>query len=151
MSTSSLGPMLKAHQVVPWLPSRSHTTAHWLNSVFLEEDPTGVESFVHGAHPSLPDEIFAFALADYWERTRPHLWTLSLEDVLYSPGSPGAAFKLTENALVERLERLPEWTGLRFDETAGRRLLLRTNNTSGEGVDSSLTILRTYYEDEGEE
>lgn len=117
----------------------------------LEEDPTGVVSFVHGAHPSLPDEIFAFALADYWERTRPHLRTLSLEDVLYSPGSPGAAFKLTENALVELLERLPEWTGLRFDETAGRRLLLRTNNTSGEGVDSSLTILRTYYEAEGEE
>jgi len=112
----------------------------------LEQDDDGVLSFVIGSHPSLPDSILAFAIADYWERTRPQLPTLGFEDLLYSPGSPGAAFKLTENALVERLERLPEWTGMRFDETAGRRMLVRSKTWV-----SAESILRKYYESKGED
>lgn len=115
----------------------------------LEQDDTGTISFRLGSHPSLPDPILAFALADYWERSRCQQQTIGFEDLLYSPGSPGAAFKLTENALVERLERLPEWTGMRFDETAGRRMLIRIDGPSQQNI-SSMNILRKYYETEGD-
>ncbi|HHW11366.1 MAG TPA: DUF4007 family protein [Firmicutes bacterium] len=116
----------------------------------LEESPTGVLSFVIGSHPSLPDMILAFALADYWERVHPQQKTLSFEQTIYIDSAPGAAFKLTENALVERFERLPEWTGLRFDETAGRRMLIRLNNDADKPSVWPLRILRHYYETEGE-
>ena len=117
----------------------------------LDEEETGVISFVYGDHPTLPNAILAFAIADYWEHKRQHQAVLSFEDVLYRPGSPGAAFKLTENELVARLEELPDWTGMRFDETAGRRVLMRNDRVVEAPGHWSMNILRHYYMSEGEE
>lgn len=116
----------------------------------LEEFHSGEFTFVVGSHASLPQPIFAFALSDYWERTRNQQHTLLVEDILYDYGSPGGAFKLTENSLVERLEKLPAWAGIRFDETAGRRMLIRLDENSKETIRSPLGILQRYYEFEGE-
>lgn len=142
-----------------YVPSRSGRSATAMEESYdcplvelgiMREDDSGTLSFVVGPHPSLPDAVLAYAIIDYWDRERPDQLTLSFEEVMYGPGSPGAAFKLTENAFIERLERLPEWTGLRFDETAGRRMLIRAHDRSAGMSVSALSILRRYYETEGE-
>lgn len=93
----------------------------------LKEIERGHFQFIRGPKPSLPDAIFVYALSDFWQRSVPHLQTLSFEKILHEGGSPGGVLKLSENALGERLERLPRWTGLSFDETAGTRNVLRQN------------------------
>jgi hypothetical protein len=91
----------------------------------LIETERGVYQFARGPKPTLPDGIFLSALIDYWALRAPNTSTLSFDAILHGPGSPGGAFKLSENALAERLERLPDWTGLNFSDTAGMRNVLR--------------------------
>jgi hypothetical protein len=92
----------------------------------LIETKRGVYRFARGPKPTLPDGVFVSALIDYWLLAAPETSTLSFDAILHGPGSPGGAFKLSENALAERLERLPAWTGLTFTDTAGTRNVLRT-------------------------
>ena len=77
------------------------------------------------SRPHLPNGVFAFALAEFWRRNIDLQETLSLERILYGAGSPGAAFRLGDRDLVSILDRLPEETGFRYDETAGSRLVIR--------------------------
>jgi hypothetical protein len=111
----------------------------------LEEVERGLYRFTRGSKPTLPDGVFASALIDYWLLRAPNERTLSFESILHGPGSPGGAFKLSENSLAERLERLPEWTGLTFDDTAGMRNVLRTN---AEAEFDPLEALARYYGNE---
>ena len=101
---------------------------------------TGRYAFERGPRPSLPDAVLAFALADFWRHSAPDQETLALERILFDPGSPGAAFKLGDRDLVEVLERLPADGGMRYDETAGQRLVLR------EVERNPLEFLTKYYE-----
>lgn len=98
--------------------------------------------FVRGPKPTLPAEIFLYALRSYWQSEAPGQRTLGLERVLYGAGSPGAAFKLSETALVTMLESLPASSGLRYDETAGLRVILRT--ARGTPPDPFLDLERYY-------
>ena len=87
----------------------------------------GVYELVQGPHPTLPSGIFEAALVDYLARLRQHTRSaVSLDDLCYSPLSPGRTFRLTEEALVQHLNNLvdsmPEMYA--FDETAGLRQLL---------------------------
>jgi hypothetical protein len=91
----------------------------------LKEVERGTYQFSRGRKLSLPDEIFIYSLIDFWLRTAPNQQTLSFETALHGPGSPGMSFKLSENALIEYMERLPRWSGLTYDDTAGMRLILR--------------------------
>jgi hypothetical protein len=77
--------------------------------------------FVIGNKRSLPTAVFTYALLDYLERNRRDRQTVTLQDVLYEPGSPGQAFKLSENALIECLESVEELTegAVQVDDTAG--------------------------------
>lgn len=107
----------------------------------LTETERGVYSLPVGRKDSLPQPIFLFALLDYLDRGEARA-SVSFENLLYEPGSPGAAFKLSESALAERLERLPADVGLHFDETAGMRSLL--GQTTGT-TELRLDILAEYY------
>ncbi len=100
-----------------------------------------VYGFVKGPKPMLPDDIFIYALLDYWQRVAPGRQTLAFETLLHGRGSPGAAFKLSENAFVSILERLPRWTGVRFDDTAGMRQLL----AYAPEMPEPLAVLERYY------
>ncbi len=55
---------------------------------------------------------------------------MSFENVAYAPGSPGRAFLLDEDDIVERLERLEEISNgtLTWSETAGLRQIIRHKN-----------------------
>lgn len=97
--------------------------------------------FAKGPQPTLPDAILTYALLDYWQQHGLEQQTLGFETLLHGRGSPGSVFKLTENALAERLEQLPAATGLRFDDTAGMRQLLRTTPQLTE----PFAVLAAYY------
>lgn len=97
--------------------------------------------FVRGHQPSLPDDIFLFALLEYWNSYPVTQNVLPFEQILHGWGSPGAAFKLTESGLVERLENLPSWSGLVYDDTAGMKSILRVGNI----VTNPIDALNHYY------
>ena len=101
---------------------------------------TGRFAFERGPRRSLPDDIVVFSLVDFWQRNAPNQESLSLERALFDAGSPGAAFKLGDRDLVEVLERLPARHGLRYDETAGQRMIFR------EARREPLALLAAYYE-----
>ncbi len=59
--------------------------------------------FRRGAKPTLHDGIFLFALEEFWQKWAPEQSTMSVEAIVYEPGSPGRVFKLSEHAVVDRL------------------------------------------------
>ncbi|MCH7539272.1 MAG: DUF4007 family protein [Proteobacteria bacterium] len=87
----------------------------------------GSYEFRRGPKPNLPDGVFNFALAEFWQRDSA-VETLSVETLTYEPGSPGRTFKLDEESVVEKLARIDETTGgmFRWSDTAGLRQVLRT-------------------------
>lgn len=83
----------------------------------------GALQFRRGPKPSLPDQVFALALIEFWRQHFPTRGTLSVETVAHEPGSPGRVLLMDEESLAERLERIAEATGgaLVWDEGAGLR------------------------------
>ena len=83
--------------------------------------------FIRGPKPTLPDEVFLFALIEFWSDLGSDLSTLTAEQISYAPGSPGRAFKLDENSVVSRLMNLDELTNgaLIWTDTAGLRQVQR--------------------------
>lgn len=86
----------------------------------------GWYEFVRGPKPTLSDGIFAFALAQFWERQGGST-ALTAEQVCYAPGSPGRVFKLDEDSVITRLMRLDDVTGdaWQWTDTAGLRQIQR--------------------------
>ena len=78
-------------------------------------------ALVRSGHESLPDEIFAYALAEYLRRQSPRAGAVTLEELAFGDGAPGRAFCLDEPGLMGRLDRIEALTdgGVVFDETAG--------------------------------
>lgn len=80
-----------------------------------------------GRKPSLPDAVFRYCFNEFWDLFSPDQATMSFENAAYAPGSPGRAFLLDEDDIVERLERLELSSGglLTWSETAGLRQVIR--------------------------
>lgn len=94
----------------------------------LREDPVEPRvEFVRGPKPSLADEVFGFALLEFWARAAGERDTLGVDELLQRHGSPARVFRLDEGALAARVERAAQWSrgALLYDETAGVRQLLR--------------------------
>jgi hypothetical protein len=94
----------------------------------LREDPTERRyEFVRGPKPSLDNATLGFALLEFWNRLAPDRDSLSFEEILRHPGSPGRVFKLDDDSLVARVEDVARWSHkvLLHDDTAGVRQLLR--------------------------
>jgi hypothetical protein len=83
-----------------------------------------------GTQPTLSPSVLAYTVLDYWSLHAHTQETLSFERLLHGQGSPGGAFQLSEPALVHLLERLPRDTGLRYDESAGMRRVIRSPSRS---------------------
>lgn len=81
--------------------------------------------FRRGPKASLPDEVFLFALLDFWERVCSERRSFSVEFLTFERGSPGQVFLLDEEAIADRLARLETLThgGLQWDESSGMRQL----------------------------
>lgn len=86
----------------------------------------GWYEFVRGPKPTLPVSVFAYALADFWERQGGST-TLTAEQICYAPGSPGRVFKLDEDSVITRLMTVDESTNnaWQWTDTAGLRQIHR--------------------------
>lgn len=102
--------------------------------------------FERGPKPTLNDWFFLYALVEFWEGRTPGS-TLSLSEATYAAGSPGTVFKMDEDSVVARLERLESLTNgsLTYDETSGLRQIYQHKRFSAE------TALRNVYFGAGEE
>ncbi len=89
----------------------------------------GWYEFVRGPKPSLPDEIFAYALGRFWE-AQGNSTALAAEQICYAPGSPGRVFKLDEDSVITRLMALNRLTGgaWQWNDTAGLRQIQRLDD-----------------------
>jgi hypothetical protein len=100
--------------------------------------------FRRGPKPSLPDEVFLFALIDFWRSLFDGRRSFSVDLLTFERGSPGQVFLLDEDAVAERLARLESLTdgALRWDESSGMRQLYAPGL---EGLDGP-SFLRGMYE-----
>lgn len=81
---------------------------------------------VRGAKRSLPNGVFIYALAQFWQRYGPNR-SLSFEALAHEPGAPGRVFLLDEADLADRLLGLEDASkgAFKWSETAGLKQLLR--------------------------
>lgn len=81
--------------------------------------------FRRGPKASLPDEVFLFAVLDFWEGLYPDRRSFSVEFLTFERGSPGQVFLLDEEGVADRLARLEPLSRetLRWDESSGMRQL----------------------------
>jgi len=86
----------------------------------------GWYEFVRGPKPNLPDEIFAYALGQFWD-AQGSSTALAAEQICYAPGSPGRVFKLDEDSIITRLMGLGSLTNhaWQWNDTAGLRQIQR--------------------------
>lgn len=81
--------------------------------------------FRRGPKSSLPDEVFLFALLDFWRTYYPARRSFSVDFLTFERGSPGQVFLLDEEAVAERLVHLDALSdgAVRWDESSGMRQL----------------------------
>ena len=110
--------------------------------LIVESSQSQTFQLVRGDHDSLPVEIFAYALADYFKHRTSDTQTATLEDMLFADGAPGRVFCLNEHGLLRRLERLERMTsgGVVFDETAGLKQLYVHH------LPEPIALLQKYYQ-----
>lgn len=91
--------------------------------------------FRRGPKPSLPDEVFLFALLEFWSGAYASRRSFSVDFLTYERGSPGLVFLLDEESVAERLARLDDLTAgaLNWDESSGMRQVYapRLEDTDG--------------------
>lgn len=101
--------------------------------------------FSIGPKPSLPAAVFGYALLEYLAGAREGASagpsTRSIQECMYGAGSPGQAFKLDENSLIEYVEELEEISNgaLALDETAGLKQIYQRRKQN------PMDLLKAYY------
>ncbi len=77
-------------------------------------------AFNFGNMATLSDEMVVFACLDFSSRAENSAKTISISRLLYDPGSPGQAFKLTESSLCESIETVSkDFKAISLSDTAG--------------------------------
>lgn len=114
-----------------------------LGELNLIDQPTARSfEFRRGPKPSLPNGVFVYALTQYWQGREARLGakagSLSVEEIVYEPGSPGRLFKLDEDAVIDRLAQIPELSegAYVWSDTAGVRSVARRRD-----IDDPLAML----------
>jgi hypothetical protein len=101
-------------------------------------------TFRVGAKGTLPPEIVVATCLEYASLVGREQRTISISRLLYDVGSPGMAFKLTESAICEAIERVErQLSSIGFSESAG---LIQFSYTS-EPEQLANDILDKYYRD----
>jgi hypothetical protein len=111
---------------------------------------SNIYQFNRGPQYSLSDAMFSFALLDFWSSWEARMGTtqttLSFNTIAHEYGSPGRVFKLSEDAVAERLSEISESTGryLEWTDSSGLR---QVSKKGAEDIDSvKMRILRNAYE-----
>jgi hypothetical protein len=93
--------------------------------------------------PEISDHLFVYCLEDYWNARHERERTLTFRDVAVAESSVGQIFKLPEDDLRERLERLADITNgaITYRASAAQPLIVRT------APQDSDRLLRAVYPD----
>ncbi len=99
-------------------------------------------TFRVGSKPTLPPALIVAACLEYASWVAREQRTISISRLLYTIGSPGVIFKLTENAICDAIERVARHSNLiALSESAG--LIQFSYNSDPEELANS--ILDRYY------
>lgn len=111
-------------------------------SLVVELNDGKTYQFQRGPKDSLPDEILMFALVEFWRAADMHGKTLAFTKIAHAPGSPGRIFKLDEDSLAARLERIEGMTdgGFYYDETSALKQMYKRQEIQ------SMDLLAQYYQ-----
>ena len=104
-------------------------------------------SFHRGAHPTLNNALFAFALMEYWERLPYQASSLDFSRIAFDFGSPGKVFKLDTDSLTSRLSRLAELTNesLIWTEQAGLKQVVKRGEAQEDPEGFKIKLLKRAY------
>ena len=105
---------------------------------------TGRYRFQVGDKPSLPPEVFAFALLRFWQTRHRDAHTLAFYEVAQGEGSPGKVFRLDEESVLPYLDAMSTLSNglVRFEEDALTRKLVCSASVSDF---DPITLLEAYY------
>lgn len=92
-------------------------------------------------------ELFVYCLNDFWDKRHPTESTLTFREVAHGHGSPGQIFKLPEDDVRARVERLAFQTKELFAYAESANLQQVQRREKSEGV----ALLRDIYRCEGEQ
>lgn len=108
--------------------------------LLTESGARGFYAIQRGDHPSLPNELFAYALVQFHKASGSTAKTIPLRQ-LFVPGAPGAVFALSDDAVLARAEHLSETTGgaLTYQETAGLQQIYIKE------LPDPMALLKQYY------
>jgi Protein of unknown function (DUF4007) len=121
-----------------------------LTDLALLSNSNGVYQFNRGQQSSLRDEVFVYALLDFWQRLESEKSitqkTLSFNVIAHDYGSPGRVFKLSEDSVADRLSNIAETTNRYLDwtDSAGLRQVSRLGKDSLQTA--KMNILRKAYD-----
>lgn len=92
-----------------------------------------VYAFRREPKPEISAELFLYGIEDYWAKYASKEQTLSFRAVAHSAGGPGQVFKLSEEDVRERLERVHSESGgvYSYRESASTQHLSRTKTLGG--------------------
>lgn len=90
-------------------------------------------TFDVGQKTSIPQQLFAFFIHDWWNRNFPAEKTVSFRDIVSGENGPGRILKMQEKEILLRIENLARIQPKVFQltESANVRLLQRLKNQSG--------------------
>lgn len=90
-------------------------------------------TFDIGQKTSIPQQLFAFFIHDWWNRKFPAEKTISLQEIVSGEHSPGRLLKMQEKEILLRIENLARIQPKVFQltESANVRLLQRIKDQSG--------------------
>lgn len=114
----------------------------------IKMSESGKLCFQRGPKTSLPDEIFDYCLMMYWKSVSEMESSLSLNDITYSPGSPGRVFKLDEDSVAERLVNISERTDgfVQWMSNSGLHQIMKDANLHGNSLNKlAMKCLRSAY------
>jgi len=104
-----------------------------------------VYAFRREEKPDITHELFVYALNDFWNKRHGKEGTLSFREVAHGHGSPGQIFKLPEDDVRARVEKLAQHTKHFFSyaESANLQQVRRQGNRE------SIDLLDDVYQQEG--
>lgn len=86
-----------------------------------------IYNFNRDEKPEITSELFIYCLNDFWRKRYPNNETLQFREIAHGHGSPGRVFKLTEEDVRSRVERLARETDgyFRYSESSVMQQVLR--------------------------
>ena len=104
-----------------------------------------VYAFRREEKPDITPELFIYALNDFWNKRHASDLTLSFRDVAHGHGSPGQIFKLPEDDVRVRVEKLAQQTKNCFEYAESANL----QQVRRKGPRASIELLDDVYQQEG--